>query len=81
VVMEAVLLDPRMGRNAKVPGPDHDFGFGGKYLPKDLRALIHWARENGTDPHLLTEIWRFNLEVRNDRDWERIPGDKSALKF
>ena len=37
---EALILDPRMGTDHwDVPGPDGYFGYGGKCLPKDLKAL------------------------------------------
>lgn len=49
-------------------------GFGGKCLPKDLNALIGWARARGLDAELLEEVWDKNLSVREDRDWESIPG-------
>ncbi len=49
-------------------------GFGGKCFPKDLNALVGWARAQGLDARLLEEVWDKNLEVRQDRDWEEIPG-------
>jgi UDPglucose 6-dehydrogenase len=80
-VRETVLFDPRIGRNLDVPGPDGDLGFGGKCFPKDLRALIHLAREFNCEPHLLTELWRLNERVRTKRDWLEIPGATSQNNF
>lgn len=73
-VKEAILLDDRIGTNIDVPGPDGDFGFGGKCFPKDLNALIYLARENMYRPYLLEEIWRLNERVRKNKDWLNIEG-------
>jgi len=76
-IKKVLLMDQRIARNIDVPGPDGDFGFGGKCFPKDLNALIYLARENMHRPYLLEEIWRTNLEVRRNKDWEKIPGATS----
>jgi len=76
-VKNVILLDKRIGTNLNVPGPDGDFGFGGKCFPKDLNALIHLARENQYRPYLLEEIWRINLALRRNKDWLNIPGATS----
>jgi len=80
-VKETILLDNRIGTNIDVPGPDGDFGFGGKCFPKDLNALIYLARENMYRPYLLEELWRLNERVRKNKDWLDIPGATSAKKF
>ncbi|MFC1672443.1 UDP-glucose/GDP-mannose dehydrogenase family protein, partial [Planctomycetota bacterium] len=73
-VKKTVLLDERIARNIDVPGPDGDFGFGGKCFPKDLNALIYLARENMYRPYLLEEVWRLNERVRHNSDWLDIDG-------
>ncbi len=73
-VKKAILFDERIGKNINVPGPDGDFGFGGKCFPKDLNALIHLARDNWYRPYLLEEVWRLNERVRTNEDWHDIPG-------
>ncbi len=80
IVQETISLDNRIGKNIKVPGPDGDFGFGGKCFPKDLNALIYLARENMCRPHLLEEIWRSNLAIRKKKDWIEIPRATSNNK-
>lgn len=80
IVKEAILMDKRIARNIDVPGPDGDFGFGGKCFPKDLNALIYLAREYMYRPYLLEEIWRLNEKIRKDKDWLDIPGATSENK-
>ena len=57
--------DRRIGRRYLSPGP----GYGGSCLPKDTRALLAAAEQNGYDFSLL----RAAVEV-NDRQRERIVG-------
>ena len=76
-VRKTILLDDRIGKNISVPGPDGDFGFGGKCFPKDLRALIYLASEKNIDATLLRELWRSNLDSRKKRDWLDIAGATS----
>ncbi|MBI2452319.1 UDP-glucose/GDP-mannose dehydrogenase family protein [Candidatus Pacearchaeota archaeon] len=77
-VKNALLLDPRIGRNIEVPGPDGDLGFGGKCFPKDLNAFIDLARQNHYRAYLFEEVWRLNEEVRRNKDWLNIPGAVSG---
>lgn len=67
--------DTRLGNTHwNVPGHDGKFGFGGTCFPKDINALIQYAKENGQDTPLLNAIWQKNLEVRPERDWELDKG-------
>jgi UDPglucose 6-dehydrogenase len=77
-IKEAILTDSRIGRNIDVPGPDGDFGFGGKCFPKDLKALIRLSQEKEYDPYLLQEIWRTNERLRKNKDWLKIKGATSG---
>ncbi|MFH1425512.1 MAG: hypothetical protein ABIG28_02160 [archaeon] len=79
-MITAVQEDNRIGKNMTVPGHEGEFGFGGKCFPKDLNALIYLAREHQIRPYLLEEVWRSNLEVRKNKDWEEIPGATSENK-
>lgn len=79
-IRNAIILDPLIGRNNKVPGPDGHPGFGGKCLPKDLNALIHLSKTLGYDAKLLEQIWKSNLLVREHKDWEFIRGATSRRK-
>ncbi len=80
-VKKTILLDERIGRNIDVPGPDGQFGFGGKCFPKDLNALIYLARENMYRPYLLEEMWRLNERVRKNKDWLDIEGATSEKDY
>ena len=41
---------------------------------KDLNALIFVARQLGVDPKMMQAVWEKNLEVRPQRDWEKLVG-------
>lgn len=43
-------------------------------FPKDLNALKFIANENGVKTNVLDAVWRKNLEVRQNRDWEKMKG-------
>lgn len=73
-VRKMVEADKRIGTHLKVPGPDGDFGFGGKCFPKDIVALLGLARKRGVDFSALEAIWKKNLKIRKNRDWEEIEG-------
>lgn len=80
-VKETILHDMRIGRNLDVPGPDGDFGFGGKCFPKDLNAIIFKSKEHSYNPSLLEAIWQLNLNVRKKKDWLDIAGATSENNF
>ena len=54
------VLGPHM---VQVPGPDGNRGFGGKCLPKDIRAFSTIYNSD-----LLSSIINYNDELRNDLD-------------
>jgi len=49
-------------------------GFGGKCFPKDMVALMRFARDVKVDYSLLKTVWDKNLRIRKIRDWEEIKG-------
>lgn len=72
-IREMLQDDERIGSShTKVPGPDGQFGFSGACFPKDINALIAYARKIGVDPLVLDSIWTKNLLVREVRDWESL---------
>ena len=76
-----LLYDKRIGTNLLVPGPDGDFGVGGLCLVKDLSGFIMVAEEYGYTAELFKKAFDFNLTIRKNRDWEKIPGGVSACMY
>lgn len=72
-VVEYARYDERLGNSHwAVPGPDGSLGWGLSCFPKDLNALMFKARELGIDPKVMSAVWQKNLEVRRNRDWEKM---------
>lgn len=80
-VVGMMLLDKRIGKShSHVPGPDGNKGFGLSCFPKDLNALMAFAKEHDVDPMVLETVWTKNLLVRENYDWEdlaQVNGDYS----
>jgi len=67
--------DGRVGdSHLHVPGPDGKMGYGGTCFPKDVNALLTFARENGINLNTIEGGWKTNLEVRPEKDWEADKG-------
>jgi nucleotide sugar dehydrogenase len=60
---ELWALDPRVSKYHTVVFPEAR-GFGGKCLPKDLKAVVAAAQAAGYDPELLKAVWDNNLRFR-----------------
>ena len=81
-VIEYATFDKRLGKSHwQVPGPmpaddtgDPAFGFGGSCFVKDINALIYQAQDLGINPCVMNGAWHKNLEVRPQRDWEKLKG-------
>lgn len=74
-VIEGFVRDGRVGHShINVPGPDGKFGFGGSCFPKDVQALINFCEENQISPNVLNGVWKTNLKVRPEKDWENLKG-------
>tara|TARA_B100000963_G_scaffold361897_1_gene400648 strand:- start:1805 stop:2653 length:849 start_codon:yes stop_codon:yes gene_type:complete len=68
-------LDERVGNShMDVPGFDGKPGFGGSCFPKDVQALINYAKINNIDLNTLSGAWETNLKLRPDKDWEDLVG-------
>ena len=57
-----------------VPGPDGKLGFGGSCFPKDINAFISFADNLGISVNVIQAAWETNLEVRPEKDWEKLVG-------
>lgn len=80
-VVECATHDTRLGQSHwRVPSFETDddgeplFGFSLSCFPKDLNALIRKELELGLKPTMLKATWEKNLEVRPQRDWEKLYG-------
>ena len=74
-VKEYAIYDDRLGQSHwSVPGPDGKLGFGGSCFPKDINALIKTASELSLDTKILKSVWDTNLNVRPEKDWEKLKG-------
>ena len=74
-VKEGFLRDGRVGHShMNIPGPDGRAGFGGSCFPKDIQAMITHGQSVGVDMKVLKGAWEKNLEVRPERDWEKLKG-------
>ena len=61
-----------------VPGHDGQRGYGGKCFPKDVAAMVNFARSIGYDLDTLIAAEKVNAKVRKVKDWEEIPGAVSC---
>jgi len=75
-VTEYATYDDRLGKSHwSVPGPDGHYGFGGSCFPKDIQAIISFAKDKlDLYPNVLNGAWKTNLEVRPEKDWEELKG-------
>jgi UDPglucose 6-dehydrogenase len=65
VAVDGFARDGRVGHShLSVPGHDGKHGFGGSCFPKDMQAMINFAKTVGVDPTVLKGAWSKNLNVR-----------------
>tara|TARA_B100001057_G_C22871773_1_gene959342 strand:+ start:19765 stop:20619 length:855 start_codon:yes stop_codon:yes gene_type:complete len=73
--VDGFIRDGRIGHShLNVPGHDGKFGFGGSCFPKDIQALIDFGKTFGINLNTLSGAWQTNLEVRPEKDWEKLLG-------
>jgi UDPglucose 6-dehydrogenase len=78
MVLEAVGMDRRIGRNFLYPG----IGYGGSCLPKDVKAFISIGHNNKVDAGFFEEVEKVNVTVRQSFTSTIVkmsPGKKIAL--
>ncbi len=74
-VVEYAKYDKRLGESHwAVPGPDGHRGYGGSCLCKDINAMISVSKNLDVDSKVMQAAWDKNLEVRPERDWEKLIG-------
>tara|TARA_R110002153_G_scaffold188830_6_gene341714 strand:+ start:725 stop:1594 length:870 start_codon:yes stop_codon:yes gene_type:complete len=75
VAIKGFAADQRIGdSHLNVPGPDGKMGFGGSCFPKDINAFIDFASQLDIEVHTIKGAWATNLEVRPEKDWEKLKG-------
>jgi len=75
MAVEGFIRDGRIGySHMSVPGPDGRKGFGGSCFPKDIQAMINFGGNLNINMNTLKGVWSTNLEVRPERDWEKLEG-------
>ena len=75
LAIEGFVRDGRIGHShLSVPGPDGKFGFGGSCFPKDIQAIINFAKNLDLNLSTLEGAWQTNLSVRPEKDWEELKG-------
>ena len=73
--LKGFAADQRIGdSHLNVPGPDGKLGFGGSCFPKDINAFISMAEGLDVDIPTIKGAWETNLNVRPERDWEKLEG-------
>lgn len=67
--------DGRVGdSHLHVPGPDGQLGYGGTCFPKDVNAILKFAKKLNVNLNTILGGWVTNLEVRPEKDWEKDKG-------
>ena len=75
IATEGFVRDGRIGHShLSVPGPDGKLGFGGSCFPKDIQAIINFAKSFNIELNTLQGAWNTNLAVRPEKDWEKLKG-------
>ena len=75
LALHGFVADGRVAdSHLEVPGPDGKMGFGGSCFPKDINAFINFAEGLGLNVNVIKAAWKTNLEVRPERDWQKLVG-------
>ena len=73
--VKGFISDGRIGdSHLQVPGPDGKRGFGGSCFPKDINAFMTFTDSIGLNLEVLKGAWATNLNVRPEKDWEKLKG-------
>jgi UDPglucose 6-dehydrogenase len=73
--VEGFQLDGSIGKShLTVPGFDGKFGYSGSCFPKDVQAMINFGKKIGINVNTVEGGWKTNLEVRPEKDWEKLKG-------
>jgi UDPglucose 6-dehydrogenase len=74
-IIGGFVSDKRIGdSHTQVPGPDGLRGYGGSCFPKDVNALINYAKNQGINLSVIEAGWNSNLLFRPEEDWKLLKG-------
>ena len=80
--INAISKDKRIGNShMNVPGPDGRYGFGGPCFPKDVKALIEYSREIGSELSLLNKANTINNNIRAKYNDVTVREKEQNIKF
>ena len=80
--ISSLSKDKRMGNShMSVPGPDGRYGFGGPCFPKDVKALIKYSHEVGSELTLLKKANSINNNIRAKYNNETDREKEQNIKF
>tara|TARA_B100001057_G_scaffold126366_1_gene125199 strand:- start:67324 stop:68175 length:852 start_codon:yes stop_codon:yes gene_type:complete len=80
--INAISKDKRIGNShMNVPGPDGRHGFGGPCFPKDVKALIEYSREIGSELSLLNKANTINNNIRAQYNDVTVREKEQNIKF
>ena len=75
IALKGFSSDKRIGSShLNVPGHDGKLGYGGTCFPKDVNALLSFAKHHNIDLNTIFGGWKTNLKVRPEKDWENKLG-------
>ena len=75
------ISDGRIGdSHLNVPGHDGMLGYGGTCFPKDVNALLSFAKMHDIKLHTIQGGWKTNLNVRPEKEWETKNGRSVSFK-
>lgn len=80
LVRKGIGSDPRIGNKFIYPG----IGYGGSCFPKDVKALVRTARENGHEMRILQSVEDVNEDQKYllfNKIMKRFDGDIKGMKF
>ena len=79
--VKGFISDGRIGdSHLNVPGHDGKHGYGGTCFPKDVNALLSFAKSLNINLNTINGGWKTNLEVRSEKDWEDKEGRSVSFK-
>ena len=79
--LKGFVSDGRIGdSHLNVPGHDGKLGYGGTCFPKDVNALLSFAKKHGILLNAIAGGWNTNLKVRDGKDWEEKVGRSVSFK-